>query len=82
MNSERYSNDSLRDLALEDARRGGKGWSNTVLTLPLHQISAFYETTLPEARNKPISFQDHILDETVAAVLEDVTVPKYQRLIL
>ena len=82
MNSERYSNDNLRDLALEDARKGGKGWANAVLTLPLHQISAFYETILPEARNKPISFQDHKLDETVAAVLEDVTVPKYQRLLL
>lgn len=82
VNSERYSNDNLRDLALEDARKGGNGWANAVLTLPLHQISAFYETILPEARNKPISFHNHKLDETVAAVLENVTVPKYQRLLL
>jgi hypothetical protein len=82
MNSERYSNESLQSLALENARKGGQGWTNSVLTLPLHQISAFYETILPAVRNNPVSFQNHKLDETVAAVLEDVTVPKYERLLL
>jgi hypothetical protein len=82
MNSASYSNDDLRERALQDARNRGKGRANAVLTLPLHLISAFYEATSPEARNKPISYQNYKLDETVAAVLDHVTVPKYQRLTL
>jgi hypothetical protein len=79
-NSEHYSRDDLRELALEDAQNGGKGWANAVLTLPLNQISALYLATPPEARDGPVSFEDHQLDETVAAVLEGIPVPKYRRL--
>jgi hypothetical protein len=79
MNSESHSNDHLRERALQDARHHGNGWANAVLTLPLRPISAFYEATSPDARNRPVVFQGHLLDETVAALLENVTVPKYQR---
>jgi hypothetical protein len=82
INSEGCTNEDLQQRALEDAQNGEKGWANAALTLPLHEIRAFYETILPEARNKPISFQNHKLDETVAAILEDVTVPKYQKILL
>jgi len=79
-NGASYSNHDLQKLAFEDNQNGGPGWYNTVLALPLKQISALYVATSPEERNHPISFQNHQLDETVAAVLEDITVPKYQRL--
>jgi hypothetical protein len=78
MNSKSQSNKNLRELALKDARNNGKGWANAVLTLPLKQLEALYLAASPEARNRPISFQDHQLDETVSAILEDIPVPKYQ----
>lgn len=79
MNSESQSNEHLRELALDDARKGGKGWANAVLTVPLRKIRALYLATPPEARNRPISFQDHQLDETVAVLLDEIHIPKYQR---
>jgi len=79
-NSESYSDQDLRELALENARNGGKGWANAVLTLPVKLISDVYLAMPPEARNAPISFEKHQLDETVAVVLEGIPVPKYRRL--
>lgn len=79
-NSESYSDQDIHDLALADAHNGGKGRANAMLTLPLKLISDTYLAILPEARNAPISFQNHQLDETVAAVLEGIAVPKYRRL--
>jgi hypothetical protein len=78
--SEIYTDQKLREIALEDFQNGGLGRANAVLTVPLSQISNAYESTALEARNSPISFQNDRLDETVAAVLEGITVPKYQRL--
>jgi hypothetical protein len=78
-NSEGYSNHDLQELALEDARNAGKGRSNAVLTLPMKLLSDVYLAMPPEARNSPISFEDNYLDESVGAILEGVTVPKYRR---
>jgi hypothetical protein len=78
-NSETCSDSELREITLEDARHGGLGRANAVLTLPLNQITAAYLSVRLESRNTPISFQDHQLDETVAALLDDVPVPKYRR---
>jgi hypothetical protein len=77
-NSEGYSNHDLHELALEDAQNGGKGRANAMLTLPVKLISDAYLAMAPEARNSPIAFEDNHLDESVGAVLEDVTVPKYR----
>lgn len=79
-NTQSCSDHALRQLALQDSRDGGLGRANAVLTLPFHEISTAYAALPPEACNKPISFHSHKLDETVAAVLDDVTVPKYRRL--
>jgi hypothetical protein len=80
INSESYTSQDLHERALEDARNGGEGRANTVLALPLKQITAAYSAVALEARNAPISFQNHQLDETVAAILGSLTVPKYRRL--
>jgi hypothetical protein len=77
-NSKSQSNEILRELALEDQRKGGKGWANAVLTLSANEVKAFFLATSPEDRNQPVLFQGHHLDETVAAVLEGIPVPKYQ----
>jgi hypothetical protein len=78
MNSKSQSDKNLRELALEDARTGGKGWANAVLALSANELKAFYLATSPEDRDRPVLFQGHTLDETVAALLEDIPVPKYQ----
>jgi hypothetical protein len=78
--SESYSHQDLCQLAFEDSQKDGPGWANTVLTLPLKLINSFYSSIAPEALNTPVLFQNHQLDETVTAVLDGVTVPKYRRL--
>ena len=77
-NSETCSDSELCKIALEDARHGGLGRANAVLALPLNQVTAAYPSAPLESHNTPIWFQDHQLDETVAAVLDGVFVPKYR----
>lgn len=78
-NSARCSNDDLRDAAWKDAQNGGNGWANAALTLSLSKIGAFYETVPAKTNNAPLSFEGSQLDETVAAVLDHVVVPKYEK---
>ena len=78
--SEGRSDEDLRELALQDARTGGAGRANGVLIMPSEEINDFYTTIPIGARNQPILFQTHHLDETVGAILEGVPVPKYRRL--
>jgi hypothetical protein len=78
-NSETCSNQDLRELALQDYSNGGPGRANAVLTLSFKEINTSYLTVPLEQRNTPIWFQGYRLDETVAAVLDGVTVPKYRR---
>jgi hypothetical protein len=80
INSESYSNHDLQQSALENARNGGEGRANAMLALPLKLICDAYLAMQPEARNSPISFEDNHLDESVGAILEGVTMPKYRRL--
>ena len=77
--SEGCSDQDLGKLAIQDHEAGGRGWANTVLALPLKLVSALYAPLPIENRNQAVSFRDHWLDETVAAVLADVPVQKYQR---
>jgi len=78
--SEGVSDQALRDWAMMDVQSSGRGRANAVLALPLRAITAFYGDLLPHERNHPVIFESHQLDETVAAVLEGIWVPKYQRL--
>jgi hypothetical protein len=77
--SEDHSTQTLRDLAWRDFQNGGKGRANAVLALPLNQIVDFYLSTSAEERDFPVVFQENHLDETVSAILEGVTTPKYRR---
>jgi hypothetical protein len=76
-NSEHYSNHDLREAALQDARRGGRGRANALVTLPVQPLMKFYRGLSPETRNAPVIFVNNSLDSNVCAVLEDVPVPKY-----
>jgi hypothetical protein len=77
--SQGYSDRDLQHRVLVDFQKGSPAWANTVLTLPLKQISSLCAATLSEERGQPILFQNHSIDETVAAVLGGLNVPKYQR---
>lgn len=79
-NSQTLSNQNLCELALEDAQNGSEGKANAILTLPLKQIHDVYQAMSLTERNVPIPFEEHLLDDTVCAILEGILVPKYQRL--
>jgi hypothetical protein len=80
INSESLSHERMCELALEDARNGGKGRANSVLALPLKAITDTYLALSLKERNSPIFFGENRFDETVTAVLDGITVQKYQRL--
>jgi hypothetical protein len=79
-NSESIPHRDLCALALEDAQNGGKGRANAILALPIKRISDVYLAMSPKERNAPILVEENRLDETVPAVLEGISIPKYQRL--
>lgn len=78
-NSENLSHKRMGELALEDARNGGKGRANAVFALSLRAITDTYLALSLKERNSPIFFEKNRLDETVSAVLEGIPVLKYQR---
>jgi hypothetical protein len=78
-NSKSLSNQSLCELALKDAQSGGMGWANAILALPLKHIHDVYQAISPKERNTQIRFEKNPLDDSVSAILDGITVPKYQR---
>lgn len=78
-NSERFSEQDLSNLALENARQGGKGRANAVLALPLQKLINYYSTLSPKQRNSPVLFMKNRLAETVPALLDGIAIPKFRR---
>ena len=76
--SEETSHQSLTESAIADAQSGGKGKANGVLALPWERLQGVYRAMLPAARNVPIVFEENRLDSTVAAILDEITVPRYE----
>jgi hypothetical protein len=76
--SARHTDDDLRELALRDARRGGKGRANGVLILPLTSVVEAYRALPADARASTITVAGHRLHSNVPAVLEGVHSPKFQ----
>jgi hypothetical protein len=75
-----YSDQEVAALAQQDFDNYGKGRFNTILTLPLHSVRDSYLALAPEVRYREITVDQHVLDESVLAILQDVDVPEYQRL--
>ncbi len=69
----------LRRMAIEDARKGGRGRANAMLTAPIEQIRAAFLSVPPERRGTALPFEDTLLEGNVVAVLEGVSVPKYRQ---
>jgi hypothetical protein len=72
------SHQRLSELAIADARRGGRGKANAVLTLPWEHLQNSFRAMLPVERNVPTIFDENKLDSTVAAILDEIAVPRYQ----
>ena len=72
------SHQRLGELAIADAQSGRKGKANAVLTLPWERLQSAYRTMVPAERDIPIVFEENRLDSTVAAILEEIAVPRYQ----
>ena len=79
-NSRNHSSQVLRDLALDDARMGGRGRANAMLVVSMRRIREAYLTLSPGRRSEPLLFENTILDGNVPAVLEGIDVPKYKNI--
>ena len=73
-----WSHQRLCELAIADAQSGGRGKANAVLTLPWERLQSVYRAMVPAERDIPIVFEENRLDSTVAAILEEIAVPRYQ----
>ena len=69
MTSRRYADQDLQRLAVEDAQNGGKGRTNTILTLPLDRVVESYLALDPHSRYSPRTVEGHRLDASVLTVL-------------
>lgn len=77
--SQLYSDSDLEERARRDFEEGGRGRINTILTLPLDQVSEACLALPAETRYQKIMIDQHKLDETVLAILDGVDVPQYQK---
>jgi hypothetical protein len=78
-NSETHPSEVQGRLALMDAQKGGRGRANAILVAPMEQIRAAYLKIPAEVRGAPLVFKNSLLAGNVAAVLEGLYVPKYNR---
>ena len=77
--SEGISDAELERLAQEDAHSGGRGRANAVLALGLDELVHFYQELPVERRNEAVWVEGHHLSGNAAAVLSEVSAPKYER---
>jgi hypothetical protein len=78
--SQLYSDQELGALALQDFENYGKGRFNTILVLPLERVMDSYLALASESRYKETTVDQHVLDESVLAILHGVDIPEYERL--
>lgn len=78
-NDERYSDEDLRESARQDARLGGRGRANAILTLGLDELLDAYRSISLDRRAGPIRVGEHRLDGNVLAILDEVDQAEYQR---
>lgn len=72
---------ALGQMAMEAYGKGNPGWANAALVLPLESVRDAYLAVAPNLRGRPMTFQGASLAGNVAAVLDGVDVPKYERYI-
>jgi len=75
--SRQFSEDDFKKAALEDAERGGKGRSNTVLTIGIDALRDHCNLISLEKRGENINFGSHKLEGNVLALFSKVKNPNY-----
>jgi hypothetical protein len=70
----------LERLALEQYRSGRRGWASSVAVMALGEVVEAFRSLPPGERAKPLPFRQTTLAGNVAAVLDDVDDPRYQRI--
>jgi hypothetical protein len=80
-NSSEYSDMDLQKMVLENARLGGKGRANAILTLQRDELIGFYNSIPPDKRGTKLNFRNHQLDGNVQAILEEISISKYRHFI-
>jgi len=80
-NNRQYSDKDLQKIAWRDARQGGRGRANAILTLGLDDLKEVYRSIPMDRRIGSIRVGEHQLDGNVLAILEEVDQSKYQRYI-
>jgi len=76
--SNRYSDVALGELAMKNAQTTGRGRANSVLTLPLKHVEAFYHALPVERRYGSNVMDGHQLDRNVPAILDALDIPQFQ----
>jgi hypothetical protein len=77
--SQDYSDHDLGLLALKNSQNGGPARANSILSLVLDMVADSYLAFPPEIRYRKIMVENHELDESVLAILDNVEAPQYQR---
>jgi hypothetical protein len=67
--SRRYSAEVLQKMAWKDARQGGKGRANAILTLSFDDLKNMYHALPADQRGRPVQLGEHQLDGNVQAII-------------
>lgn len=78
--SQLYKDEDLGMLAQKNFEYSDSGHVNTILTLPLSKVKESFLALPLEARYQKVIVDDHEVDESVLAILEDIDVPQYERM--
>ena len=78
--SQLYTDQDLAALAQKNFEYGGYGHVNTILTLPLNKVKEAFLALPHEVRYQKVIVDNHDVDESVLAILEDIDVPQYERM--
>jgi len=68
-NSNIYSDEDLKKTVLEDARQGGKGRANAILSVVLEDLQKYYSSLPNDKRSGLISYGEHQLNGNVQTIL-------------
>ena len=76
--SDGLSHRDLYELSSADAANGGRGRTNAISALPWSRLADTYRAMSASARDIPITFESNQLTPTVAALFDQIPIPRYQ----
>lgn len=80
--SNKYSDDDLAGIANKDLKDGGKGRANAALVVDPDKLRIFYESGPKSEPGELLSFEEHRLDGNVPALFENISIHKYQHILI